>query len=103
MFRDILKYGVIAGLIVGLLMAATIPLVRDTPAEPYGMAIGYTTMLIALSTIFVAIKRRRDAQGGVIRFWPAFGMGLGISVIAGIVYVIAAAALLTLVFHVLGI
>ena len=89
MLRDILKYGVIAGLIVGILMAATIPLVRNTPAEPYGMAIGYTTMLIALSTIFVAIKRRRDAQGGVIRFWPAFALGLGISVVAGIIYVIA--------------
>jgi hypothetical protein len=38
---------------------------------PWGMAIGYTTMLIALSAVFVAIKRRWDVQGGVMRFWPA--------------------------------
>jgi hypothetical protein len=47
-------------------------------------------MLIALSTVFVAIKRRRDIEGGgVIRFWPALGLGLGISVVAGVIYVIA--------------
>lgn len=43
---------------------------------PYGVVLGYLTMLIALSAVFVAIKRHRDADlGGVIRFWPAFGLG----------------------------
>jgi ABC-type multidrug transport system fused ATPase/permease subunit len=56
----------------------------------YGMVIGYLIMLIALSTVFVAIKRRRDADlGGVIKFWPAFGLGLGISFIAGVLYVLS--------------
>ena len=95
MLRTILKYGIIGGLIVGLLMALTIPLVRGTAAEPYGMAIGYLTMLIALSTVFVAIKRRRDhEQGGVIRFWPALVLGLGISFVASLLYALAWEALL---------
>ena len=52
-----------------------------------GMAIGYLTMLIGLTAVFLAVKRRRDVdQGGVIRFWPALGMGLAISLIAGLVY-----------------
>ncbi|HEX8303229.1 DUF4199 domain-containing protein [Sphingomonas sp.] len=52
-----------------------------------GMTIGYLTMLIGLTAVFLAIKRRRDVdQGGVIRFWPAFGLGLAISLVAGIVY-----------------
>jgi len=89
MLRTILSYGTLAGVIVGVLMAATIPFLHNTPAEAYGMAIGYATMLIALSTIFVAVKRRRDAQGGIIGFWPAFALGLGISLVAGIFYVIA--------------
>jgi predicted enzyme related to lactoylglutathione lyase len=56
----------------------------------YGMVIGYLIMLIALSAVFVAIKRHRDADlGGVIKFWPAFGLGLGISFIAGVLYVIS--------------
>jgi hypothetical protein len=47
-------------------------------------------MLIALSTIFVAIKRRRDRDlGGVIGFWPAFGLGMAISAVASLCYVIA--------------
>lgn len=55
-----------------------------------GMAIGYLTMLIGLTTVFLAVKRRRDVdQGGVIRFWPAFGLGLAISVVAAIVYALA--------------
>jgi hypothetical protein len=56
----------------------------------YGVAISYLTMLIALSAVFAAIKRHRDADlGGVIKFWPALGLGLGISVVAGVFYVLA--------------
>jgi len=95
MLRDILKYGLIGGIIVGVLMAISIPLVHGSMAEPYAMAIGYLTILIALSAVFVAIKRRRDeALGGIIRFWPAFAMGLGISIIASILYALAWEAIL---------
>src|SRR6201986_2493917 len=56
----------------------------------YGMVIGYLIMLIALSTVFVAIQRRRDTDlGRVIKFWPAFGLGLGISFIAAVLYVVS--------------
>lgn len=56
----------------------------------WGMLVGYATMLIGFTTIFVAIKRRRDGPGGgVIGFWPAFGLGLGIAFVAGIIYVAA--------------
>jgi hypothetical protein len=48
--------------------------------------------------VFVAIKRRRDVDlGGVIRFWPAFGLGLGISLVAGILYVAAWEAALAVI------
>lgn len=90
MLRTILIYGTIGGLVVGLLMTLSINMVRGTPAEAHGMAIGYLTMLIALSTVFIAIKRRRDIeQGGVIRFWPALLLGLGISLIASLLYAVA--------------
>lgn len=90
MLRTILKYGVIAGLVVGGFMLATFAAFSGMPPLQYGMAIGYTTMLVALSAVFVGIKRHRDVdRGGVIGFWPAFGTGLGISFIAGIFYVAA--------------
>lgn len=90
MLRTILKYGLIAGLVVGGFELATFALFPGGPPLKYGMVIGYTTMLIALSAVFVGIKRHRDLdRGGVIGFWPALGVGLGISFIAGIFYVAA--------------
>src|ERR1051325_11766990 len=88
--RTILKYGLIAGLVVGGFELATFVLFSGMPPLKYGMVVGYTTMLIALSAVFVGIKRHRDLdRGGVIGFWPALGVGLGISFIAGIFYVAA--------------
>jgi hypothetical protein len=90
MLRTIAIYGSIAGIISGALLATMTLTVQGSALEPYGVAIGYTTMLIALSTIFVAVKRRRDRElGGVITFWQGLAIGLGISVIAGIFYAVA--------------
>ena len=88
MLRTILIYGVIAGVIVGVPMFIGTVLVEGHAPTSISMAIGYAIMLVALSTVFLAIKRQRDtAGGGVIKFWPALGMGLGISLIAGVFYV----------------
>lgn len=90
MLRMILGYGAVAGLIVGVPMVAMMSAMDGPPPMALGMAVGYATMLIALSAVFLAIKRRRDRDlGGVIRFWPAFGLGLAISAVAGVVYVLA--------------
>lgn len=91
MLQSILRNGFIAGLIVGLPMIAMwIVLGENGPKGAIGMVIGYTTMLVALSVIFLAVKHRRDViNGGVIKFLPAFLMGLGISAVAGILYVLA--------------
>ena len=90
MLRRVLTYGTVAGAIVGVPLSALTIAMNGHALMSYGMVIGYTLMLIALSTVFVAIKRHRDGDlGGVIRFWPAFGLGLGISFVAGIFYVVA--------------
>ena len=87
--RRILDDGVIAGLIVGIpAILLAVALGDAYPSGAPGMVIGYTTMLAALSIIFHAIKRRRDVvNGGVIKFLPAFLMRLGISAVAGVLYV----------------
>jgi hypothetical protein len=90
MLGKILSYGAVAGLIAGVPLFAISVALNGHPPLSYGVALGYLTMLIALSAVFAAIKRHRDADlGGVIGFWPAFGLGLGISVVAGILYVLA--------------
>jgi hypothetical protein len=88
MLKRILYYGTIAGLVVGTSLFILTVYVHGHGTQ--SLVAGYLTMLIALSAIFVAIKRHRDADlGGVIKFWPAFGLGLAISFVAGIFYVLA--------------
>lgn len=89
MGRDILKYGVIAGLVCVVAMWATLLAFRGAmPHGAMGMAIGYVGMLVALSAVWFGIRHHRDAHlGGSIRFWPAFGLGLGISFVAALFYV----------------
>src|SRR5688572_26078106 len=90
MLAAILKYGLIAGLVVGGISFTMFTAMGDDHNFEYGMLIGYATMLVALSAVFVGIKRYRDRElGGVIRFWPAFGMGVAMSVVAGILYVLS--------------
>lgn len=91
MLKRMLRYGLIAGLIVGVTLFATTVALRDNPPPmAIGALIGYLTMLIAFSAIFVAVKGYRDEErGGVVGFAPAFGLGLAISAIAGVCYVLA--------------
>jgi hypothetical protein len=54
------------------------------------MLVGYLSMLIAFSLIFVAVKTYRDKQnGGVVSFGSAFKMGLLIALMASTMYVIS--------------
>ena len=90
MTARIFSYGAIAGLVVGGPMFAMMVALDAPPPPSIGMLIGYTTMLLAFSTIFLAVKRFRDVEGGgVITFWTALGIGLGISAIAGLIYCLA--------------
>src|SRR3546814_2043924 len=91
MWGNGLKYGGIAGRVGAAGMWGTcLAFGGNSPHGWVGMALGYLSMLVALSAVFVGIKHHRDVdRGGVIRFWPAFGLGLGISLVAGIFYVLA--------------
>ena len=89
MLRTILKYGVIGGVVVAI-PTFTIPVqFRHNIPDSLAMAIGYTTMLVALTAVFLGIKHQRDVQGGVIKFLPALGLGLAISLVASLFYVLA--------------
>lgn len=86
--RSILIFGAIAGLLTAAPLFSFV-IFQGAGVGESSQLIGYGVMLAALSLIFVGVKSYRDkAQGGVIKFLPAFLMGLGISAIAGIVYVV---------------
>lgn len=88
MLKTMLLFGVAAGVIVA---APMFLLLAVAPGDPVvsSQYLGYSLILLALSLIFVGVKRFRDtARGGVIKFAPALLMGLGISAVAGVIYVI---------------
>lgn len=90
MLRKILVFGAIAGVIIGISIFTTGMIMSRHIHIPHSLVIGYLTMLIALTMVFVGIKRYRDVdKGGVIKFWPALLLGLGISAVAGVFYVAA--------------
>ncbi|WP_225421600.1 DUF4199 domain-containing protein [Sphingomonas parva] len=85
--RYVLVYGGLAGAIVISVLCASFAL--ELPNHTSSLWFGYLVMLVALSLIFVGVKRYRDVEcGGVIRFGRALGLGLGIAALAGVVYVI---------------
>jgi hypothetical protein len=84
-----MKYALVYGLLSGSVIAAVITAALVLgPEGTHSLWFGYLVMLVALTFIFVGVKRYRDVErGGVIKFLPAFGMGLAIAVVAGIAYV----------------
>lgn len=83
MKKLVLVYGVISGLVI---------IVINTLSFELGIGhvwLGFLVMFIAFSSIFVAVKQYRDETlGGVIRFSTGFFVGLGITVVASLVYVL---------------
>jgi len=89
MTRTILRYGIIGGLIVAVPWMIYMLTLPADGHMPHSMLLGYTIMLVALSTVFLGIKQYRDrVLGGVIGFGKALLLGLGITLVASLVYVI---------------
>ncbi len=87
MLKTAFFYGAVSGAVTIAVMTAGIAF---SGGEGTGAshAFGYLVMLIALSMIFIAVKRYRDRElGGVIKFRPAFLLGLAIAAVAGVFYV----------------
>lgn len=90
MINVIFLFGTMAGLIViGAMIGVIVASGGQPEMQDHSLLLGYLIMLVALSMIFFGIKSYRDRElGGVIRFMPALMMGIGISVVAGIIYVL---------------
>jgi hypothetical protein len=82
MLRTITIFGLISGAVAGLGIIVTI-----VTSAQHSLFLGYLIMLVALSSILVGVKQYRDeVLGGVIGFFRALLVGLGIAVMAGIAY-----------------
>jgi hypothetical protein len=89
MKKIIIVYGLIAGVIVATVMAISTTVYHSSGDFTGGMVIGYASMLIAFSMIFVGVKSYRDKHNnGIISFGKAFKIGILITLIASTIYVI---------------
>lgn len=89
MKKTIIICGLVGGFIVTCTMIATMIGLIKNPYFEGGMLLGYSTMLVAFSLIFVAVKNARDKFGsGFITFGKAFRIGLMITLIASTIYVL---------------
>lgn len=91
MKRIIFTYGTISGVVIITTIIASLVLSDGESTHLAGLEwLGYLTMIMAFSVIFVGIKRYRDHDlGGVIKFSTAVKVGLGIVLNASIIYVAA--------------
>ncbi len=90
MKKTVLTYGPIAGVIIVLLMSLFIGIMGKEQDLQVGEILGYASMIVALSTIFVGIRKYRDDElGGMISFGKAFQVGLLITLVASAIYVAA--------------
>jgi hypothetical protein len=87
MKKTILTFGLISGVLISLMMAATIPF-ADRIGFDRGEYVGYTTMVLAFLLVFFGIRSFRDNSGdGAITFAKGFAVGASIMLIMCAFYV----------------
>ena len=93
MKKNIIIYGLIAGIIVSVLMLFSVNNLSHCGGNldlTTSMVIGYASILLAFSLVYVGIRNYRDKyNGGVISFGKAFKIGIMIVLIASTIYVLA--------------
>src|SRR6202166_751170 len=88
MKKTILTFGLISGAISSLMMVATVPFANRIGFDK-GAVIGYTSIVLSFLLVFFGIRSYRDNAGnGQITFSKAFAVGISITVISCICYVV---------------
>ncbi len=87
MKKLILTYGTIAGLIVIAMFFVTFS--GWLPDFKYAELLGYTTMVLAFSSIFIATNYYKKNIDDELSFKEALKIGLGITLVATVIYIVA--------------
>jgi len=89
MKRTVLTFGLISGLLGSLMMAVTVPFAHRIGFDR-SLIVGYTTIVASFLLVFFGIRSYRDNVGnGHITFARAFAVGILITLISCIFYVVA--------------
>jgi hypothetical protein len=89
MKKIVLTFGLISGAIAALMMFATVPFMGRLSYESL-TALGYTTFVVAFLMVFFGIRSyRENVGGGTITFARGFRVGILITLISCVIYVIS--------------
>jgi len=99
MKKTILTFGLISGAFSSLMMVATIPF-EDKIGFDKAEYLGYTLIVLSFLLVFFGIRSYRDNAGnGQITFTKAFAVGICITLITCLFYVVTWEALYFTVLH----
>jgi hypothetical protein len=89
MKKIVVTFGLISGAIMTLMMFATLPFTNSPWLQSHSMAVGYTTIVLSFMLVFFGIRSyRENVGGGTITFGRAFAVGILITLISSVMYVI---------------
>lgn len=89
MKKTILTFGVISGAISSLMMVVTVPFHDRIGFEKTGYIVGYTAIVLSFLLVYFGIRSYRDNVGnGQITFSKAFTVGICITLISCLFYVV---------------
>src|ERR1700694_3113469 len=89
MKKTVLIFGLISGGIMTVLMFATLPFTDSPWLQSHSMVVGYTTMVLSFMLVFFGIRSyRENIGGGTITFGRDFAVGILITLISSVLYVI---------------
>src|SRR5260370_29608568 len=88
MKKTVLTFGLISGAISSLMMVATLPFAHRIGFNK-ALIVGYTTIVLSFLLVFFGIRSYRDNAGnGQITFKKAFTVGISITLISCVFYVV---------------
>ena len=84
----ILRNGILGGIAVSLVMAGMTMYMKNNPANDPSEIVGFASIILAFSFLFLGLKQQREAQDGKITFGKAFLTGLKIALLISTIYVL---------------
>jgi hypothetical protein len=88
MNKIVLTFGFLSGALSSVMMLATVPFM-DRIGFDHGVVVGYTAMVISFLFVFFGVRAYREqAAGGTLTFGRAFTVGLLITLISCVCYVV---------------
>jgi hypothetical protein len=89
MKKTVITYGLISGAVSAAMMFATVPFI-DAIGFDRGVIVGYTAIVLSFLLVYFGIRSYRDnVGGGRITFGRGFAVGILITLISCVFYIVA--------------